>query len=95
MSFCTESFAQDSGQVLLRTLLPASLDSLEGVHGKPGMGIACLTFMQSRLVNSPWEPGGQREADLRNMLRMASAQSLQGDAPGHHCHAHSFSVSSK
>lgn len=42
--FCSQSITLHAagGQVLLRTLLPASLDSLGGVHGKLGMGIACL-----------------------------------------------------
>lgn len=60
--FCSQNVALHAagGQVLLRILLPASLDSVGRVHGKPGMGIACLANKQSRLADSPWEPGGQR-----------------------------------
>lgn len=52
--FCSQNITLHAagGQVLLWTLLPASLDSLEGVHGKPGKGIACLAYKQSRLANS-------------------------------------------
>lgn len=56
------------GHVLLRAVLPATPDSIEGVHGKPGAGSACLACKQSKMADCLQKPGGQTEAGPRNTV---------------------------